>query len=129
MSNGNFTPGQYVVCRASQHDKPQVRMFHSWNEPRLGHPPGPYARVTTAGVFQFDPNAPTESFLLVEPWVPEPGQWVFYYLGTGIDDHTEWQAVKITPDWYSVPDVHTYTYGGVVAPFTLPPFIAPGDKY
>lgn len=127
MSNSNFTPGQYVVCRASEHSKPQVRMFHSWNEPRLGNPHGPYARVTTAGVFQFDTNAPTESFLLVEAWRPEPGQWAWFYFGE-IHEENEWGVIKIA-DWFSIPDVHPYIYGGAFAPFTLPPFVAPGDKY
>lgn len=127
MSNNNFTPGQYVVCRASQHDKPQVRMFHSWNEPRLGHPQGPYARVTTAGVFQFDPNAPTESFLLVEPWAPEPGQWVWHRMLR--DGWPNYVATSVNEAICNRIARYGAGYPFIIAPLTLPPFVAPGDKY
>lgn len=128
-NNPTFTPGQYVRVRATIHEPWQVRIFHSWNERRHGSGAVPYARVMLRDGFQFDKDAATESFSMIEPWVPEVGQWVFYYLGTGVDNYTEWQVMKITPDWYSIPDVHPYIYGGAVAPLTLPPFVAVGDKY
>lgn len=114
-----FTPGQYVRVRATIHEPWQVRIFHSWNERRPGSGAVPYARVMLKDGFQYDPNAATESFSMIEPWVPENEQWVFVF-----DFDDRWIVKQIYTQSCS-----EFLSDGCIAPLTLPPFVAVGDKY
>lgn len=124
-----FTPGQYVRVRATIHEPWQVRIFHSWNERRPGSGAVPYARVMLRDGFQYDKDAATESFSMIEPWVPEVGQWVWKAhvdLGESID----WIWIAIQYDTYEAANgAILFEFDDTIAPLTLPPFVAVGDKY
>lgn len=79
----------------------------------------PYARVMLRDGFQFDKDAATESFSMIEPWVPEVGQWVFVF-----DWDDRWIVKKVYTQFGS-----KFLSDGCIAPLTLPPFVAVGDKY
>jgi len=126
--DNQFTPGQYVRVRGTIHEPWQVRIFHSWNERRPGSGAVPYARVMLKDGFQYDKDAATESFSMIEAWVPDVGQWVweirFDAETPAFNDCSFWRSIR-----YESRSCELFYYGGFVAPLTLPPFVAVGDKY
>lgn len=124
-NNPTFTPGQYVRVRATIHEPWQVRIFHSWNERRHGSGAVPYARVMLRDGFQYDPNAATESFSMIEAWVPEVGQWIWYNKFHPIG----WTAMQANGRQCKWIESRGVISPSVIAPLTLPPFVKAGDKY
>ena len=119
MENNQFTPGQYVRVRGTIHEPWQVRIFHSWNERRPGSGAVPYARVMLRDGFQFDKDAATESFSMVDAWRIEYETWFWKK-----DQVMGWIPMQANANYGG-----NYYYGANAAPLTLPPFVAVGDKY
>ena len=118
-NSNDFTPGQYVRVRSTVHEPWQVRIFVGWNDRRPGSGAVPYARVMLKDGFRLNPTAPTESFSIIEPWRIEYEAWFW----------RKDQVMGWIPEQANANYGGSYYYGANAAPFTLPPFIAPGDKY
>ena len=123
--DNQFTPGQYVRVRGTIHEPWQVRIFVGWNERRPGSGAVPYARVMLKDGFQYDPNAATESFSMIEAWHPQINSWVWIKSL----DNTQWDSWKMTDQEHEDYFSGNYYFGGDITPLTLPPFVAVGDKY